>query len=84
MANNSCKGLVYQVTFESLANDESVIAAFASSAEAESFLFQKAMEDRLLNGCFRIEYDDDEGSVTCWLDQSQPDDKDVYRIRKTL
>lgn len=84
MANNSYKDFSYVVTFESLDNDESVIAAFASRSDAEGFLLQKAEEDRQLNGCFKIEYDDDEGSVTCWLDPSQPDDRDVYRIRKTL
>lgn len=81
MANNIYKDLIYVVTFECSASAEEVIAAFASWAEAESFLFQKAEEDRQLNGCFRIDYEQE--SVTCWLDKSEPEDKDIYRIRKT-
>ena len=79
---NSYKDLKYIVTFESLSNDEAAIAAFASWADAVDFLNHKAVEEKQLNGCFRVDYD--EGIVTCWLDPSQPDDRDVYRIRKPL
>lgn len=82
MANNSYTNLVYIVTLEELADDESAIAAFASWADAEEFIRRKADEERQLNGCFRVDYE--EGSVTCWLDPTQPDDRDVYRIRKPL
>lgn len=79
---NSYTNLKYVVTFESLSDGETAIAAFASWADATDFLNRKAEEERQLNSCFLVDYD--EGLITCWLDPDHPDDRDVYRIRKPL
>lgn len=79
---NSYTNLKYIVTFESLDQDEEAIAAFASWLDADDFLSRKAEEEKQLLHCFRV--DVEEGSRCCWLDPAQPDNRDVYRIRKPL
>ena len=79
---NSYSALNYVVTKETASSDEEAIAAFASWSDATEFLNHKAVEEKQLNGCFRVDYE--EGLVTCWLDPTQPDDRDTYRIRKPL
>lgn len=82
MANNSYTNLVYIVTLETLGHAESALAAFLTSADAEEYISRRVDEEVQLSGCFRVDYA--EGAVTCWLDQFQPDDRNTYRIRKTL